>query len=101
MQYDPDDLIIVRCTEGHEHQMMAGEDTGENCCPACGAAVQEVVETIPFTDHKEYPTKLRAAIHQTALVLTGVNCSGEVKKTLLAHLKVLLATEKTLLTGRN
>ena len=44
MQYDPDDLIIVRCDAGHEMQMMCDADIDDSPCPFCGGAVQEVEE---------------------------------------------------------
>ena len=44
MQYDPKDLIIVRCDgdAGHEFQMMYDADIDDSPCPFCGAAVREV-----------------------------------------------------------
>lgn len=42
MQYDPEDLIIVRCDAGHEFQTMYDADVDDTPCLFCGAAVQEV-----------------------------------------------------------
>jgi ribosomal protein S27E len=42
MQYDPEDLIIVRCDAGHEFQTMYDADVDDIPCLFCGGAVQEV-----------------------------------------------------------
>jgi len=44
MQYDPEDLIIVRCdgSAAHEFQTMYDADIDHAPCPYCDAAVREV-----------------------------------------------------------
>ena len=47
MQYDPEDLIIVRCDgdAGHEFQTMYDADIDDTPCLFCGSSVQKVENT--------------------------------------------------------
>ena len=45
MQYDPEDLIIVRCDAGHEFQTMYDADIDDIPCLFCGSSVQKVENT--------------------------------------------------------
>jgi hypothetical protein len=59
MQYDPDDLIIVSCKNGHEHQMHSDAVPSETSCPFCGGNVHEV-EYVAFNLGKETCTSITA-----------------------------------------
>ena len=38
----PEDLIIVSCENGHDHQMHSDAVPSETVCPFCGGKVHEV-----------------------------------------------------------
>ena len=40
MDYAPEDLIIVRCQDGHEHQMHLDAEVSESVCPFCGGELE-------------------------------------------------------------
>ena len=41
MGYVPEDLMIVSCENGHDHQMHSDAVPSETSCPFCGASVEE------------------------------------------------------------
>ena len=42
MDYVPEDLIIVSCENGHDHQMHLDAVPSETACPFCGGKVNEL-----------------------------------------------------------
>ena len=40
MDYVPEDLIIVTCNNGHEHQMHLDAVPSETVCPFCGGKLE-------------------------------------------------------------
>lgn len=40
MDYAPEDLIIVRCQDGHQHQMHSDAEVNESVCPFCGGKLE-------------------------------------------------------------
>ena len=40
MDYVPEDLIIVSCNNGHEHQMHSDAGVNESVCPFCGGKLE-------------------------------------------------------------
>lgn len=42
MDYVPEDLIMVSCENGYDHQMQLDAVPNETACPLCGGKVNEL-----------------------------------------------------------